>query len=177
MAAGGLENMGSAVPAAVGIASSDVGGSCYALCDSVGFRASLDSLQVMRRESLAAKIIVMTAYDTAVPNRIDEITFPGVGGLMEAGNLDTSQVAALFSIPFERVHAVSDWPSALDDLVAAQHGAILEIMVNPDQGLAPRPGYSRTTSGEWHPRPIEDMDPPLNRDVLRANMLMPLWED
>ena len=54
---------------------------------------------------------------------------------------------------------------------------LCEVMVDSEQGLIPRLGFSHRDDGQWVMKPLEDMYPFLDRERLRNNMIVPLIDD
>ena len=54
---------------------------------------------------------------------------------------------------------------------------ICEIQVDSDQELNPRMGFTIKDDGKWLAKPLEDMYPFLERDVLQNAMYIDLWEE
>ena len=52
-----------------------------------------------------------------------------------------------------------------------------EIYVDSDQELIPRMGFTIKNDGKWLAKPLEDMYPFLDRDILRNSMFIDLWEE
>ena len=48
-------------------------------------------------------------------------------------------------------------------------------MVSPTQEMIVKQGFSRNPEGSFSPRPLEDMEPYLDREEFKKNMLVKPW--
>jgi acetolactate synthase-1/2/3 large subunit len=73
---------------------------------------------------------------------------------------DISRIATAFGIPFKSFNTLSDF--AKFDL-ASEGIQIIELVIDPDQEIYPRVGFSPKPGGGFMPAPLDQMYPNLER--------------
>ena len=89
---------------------------------------------------------------------------------------DFVKVAQAYGLGARRI----DKPLFVDEVCAAlatDGPEVCEVMLDPNQGFEPKVSSRRLPSGRLVSSPLEDMTPLLDREELRANMLVPVAED
>ncbi len=177
LSATGLEARGFAVAGSVGaVLSQTHAGPYVAICDREGFLNSFNALRVIYSQNLPVVVYVVNTTEGAGPSGIDRIVYPGTDGEVPVSGTEPSELARAVGISFSISSDASEWPAVIEHALSGTMPVMVQLNVDATQALVPRPGYTRNEWGEWVPRPIEDMDPPLARDVLASNMRLPLWE-
>lgn len=94
------------------------------------------------------------------------VTFPQFGRLAEA-----------FGFSYFRAESHNDLPGAIAQALAADGPVLCELMIDEHVGFAPKLGAKAHPDGRITSPALEDLSPFLPRDVLAANMRIPLMEE
>ena len=89
---------------------------------------------------------------------------------------DFAKVSAAFGLPFRRCTRPADLEAAVRDTLRIQGPAMCEVVVDPDQVFAPKQSSRQLPDGRMVSTPLEDLAPFLDREELKENMLIPLWQ-
>jgi acetolactate synthase I/II/III large subunit len=87
------------------------------------------------------------------------------------------RIAGAFGFAYARAAGHNDLPAAIRATLAAPGPALCEIIVDEHVGFAPKLGAKVHPDGRITSPPLEDLSPFLPRDVLAANMAIPLVEE
>ena len=79
--------------------------------------------------------------------------------------------------PFLEIKTPDRIVDGLKDFLCQKGPVICEIHVDSDQELIPRMGFTIKEDGKWLAKPLEDMYPLLDRNVLKNAMCLDLWEE
>lgn len=177
VATGGLGSMGYGLPASIG---GCIGGGTrrtISVDGDGGFVMNIQELEVARRLQLPIKYFVLnnngyasirasqSGYfkQTIGCDPISGLTLPDIGALAEA-----------FGLPVLRVSEQETLASVIRQALDTPGPVLCEVMVEPDQAIGPRITSSIGENGKMVSRPLEDLFPFLDREELKANMLIPL---
>ncbi|MFC4254988.1 thiamine pyrophosphate-binding protein [Altererythrobacter xixiisoli] len=94
------------------------------------------------------------------------VTFPQFGRLAEA-----------FGFRYFRAESHNDLPGTIAQALAADGPVLCELMIDEHVGFAPKLGAKAHPDGRITSPALEDLSPFLPRDVLAANMRIPLMEE
>ena len=89
----------------------------------------------------------------------------------------TEEIANVYGIPVVEIKNPEKITDGLHDFISQKSPVICEIQVDSDQELNPRMGFTIKDDGKWLAKPLEDMYPFLDRDVLKNAMCIDLWEE
>ena len=138
---------------------------------------NIQELEVVRRLQLPIKYFVLnnngyasirasqSGYfkQTIGCDPVSGLTLPDIGALAEA-----------FGLPVLRVSEQSTLQDVINQALAMPGPVVCEVMVEPDQAIGPRITSRIGQNGQMVSSPLEDLFPFLDRDELKANMLIPL---
>ena len=170
----GLGSMGYGVPAAIG-ACEGAGRKPTVCVESDGsLMLNLQELVTLKQMELPITLIIMNNNGYASIRNTQTNYFEGryVGSSPQSGLLipDFMALAEALGIECVRVTKVEDINPAL----FSDRLRVVEIMLEENEVLAPKVSALPQADGSIISMPLEDMSPLLPREVLRAEMLVPL---
>tara|TARA_R110000764_G_scaffold201658_1_gene286875 strand:+ start:300 stop:2087 length:1788 start_codon:yes stop_codon:yes gene_type:complete len=180
VATGGLGSMGYGLPASIGGCLGSGSRRTISIDGDGGFVMNIQELEVVRRLQLPIKYFVLNNNGYASIRASQGGYFKQTIGCDPTSGLtlpDISALAAAFGLPTMRVDGTGDLRSTLEQALALDGPVVCEVMVEPDQAIGPRITSRIGQNGVMVSSPLEDLFPFLERDELRANMLIPLVEE
>lgn len=179
VATGGLGSMGYGLPASIGGCLGSGRQRTISVDGDGGFVMNIQELEVVRRLQLPIKYFVLNNNGYASIRASQGGYFKETIGCDPSSGLtlpDIGKLAAAFQIPFARVQDPSALRSSICEVLAIDGPAICEVIVQPEQNIGPRVTSRIRSDGSMVSSPLEDLFPFLDREELRANMLIPLLE-
>jgi acetolactate synthase-1/2/3 large subunit len=179
VATGGLGSMGYGLPASIGGCLGGGKRRTVSVDGDGGFVMNIQELEVVRRLQLPIKYFVLNNNGYASIRASQGGYFKQTIGCDPDSGLtlpDISSLAAAFGLPVRRIDGHSDLRAAIDEALAHEGPILCEVMVESDQAIGPRITSKIGQNGAMVSSPLEDLYPFLERDELRANMLIPLVE-
>lgn len=177
----GLEAKGFALAGAIGASVADRNRTVFCLLETSGLQASLAELHTIAAAGIPVKIFVFSGLgDIAtrgVQQRYFGQRFVGFEPELSGRGFDVQAVSAAFSMPAERWEDHTAVNERLGEFLTRSGPGLAEIVLPNGHEARPRMGLTVTEDGRWTSRPLEDMEPLLHRDVLEANMIIPLWPE
>ena len=85
---------------------------------------------------------------------------------------DFKRVANAYGIESMCVGDNSEIVPALKSALASDRPVLCELMIDPEQQLICTQGFKANPDGTYSPRPLEDMNPPLDRKRFRDLMVV-----
>lgn len=183
----GCASMGYDVPAALGacVATEDADGKrspvvCMAGDGSI--QMNLQELQTLATHRLPVAIFLYNNQGYHSIRQTQRAFFPdnivGCGLESGLGFPDFEKLCAAYGIPYRRVAAHAHMAEGIAaTLAAAQAGpSFCEVMLDLEQGFAPKLSSRRLEDGRMITSPLEDLAPFLSRDELAESLLIAPWE-
>jgi acetolactate synthase-1/2/3 large subunit len=180
VATGGLGAMGYGLPASIGGCLGSGGKRTVSVDGDGGFIMNIQELEVVRRLKLPIKYFVLNNNGYASIRASQTGYFKQTIGCDPSSGLtlpDISAVAAAFGLAVRRIDGKADLRGGIAAALAMEGPVMCEVMVEPDQAIGPRVTSRLGANGAMVSSPLEDLFPFLERDELRANMLVPLLHD
>ncbi len=177
---GGLGSMGYGLPAAIGGCIGSGLRRTICIDGDGGFVMNIQELEIVRRLQLPIKFFVLNNNGYASIRASQGGYFKETLGCDPASGLtlpDISAVAGAFGVATTRVDDPARMRSEIERALAAPGPVVCEVMIQPDQAIGPRVSSRIRADGSMVSSPLEDLFPFLDRDELRANMLIPLLDD
>jgi len=173
--------MGYDLPAAVGAAVAlGPDRSVVCLAGDGSMMMNVQELATIRGHDLNVKVFVLNNAGYHSIRQTQNNYFPDreVGCGITSGVWFPSfeRLAAAFEIPFARVASNDDLDAVLAHVLAAPGPQLCEVVLDLEQQFSPKAASRMLPDGRMVSAPLEDMAPFLNRNELRANMLVPLLE-
>lgn len=171
----GDASMGYDIPASIGAAFAGDGKRVICLAGDGSGHFNIQELQTILHHRLPIKIFIlnnggylsirMTQAGFFKGNFVGEspvsgVTFP-----------DFVKVASAYGLPAYRIEK-ADFSQQLDDFLKVEGPALCEVMLDPKQGFEPKLSSRQLPDGRIVTASLEDMAPFLDREELKANMVL-----
>ncbi len=180
VATGGLGSMGYGLPSSIGGCLGSGGRRTISIDGDGGFVMNIQELEVVRRLQLPIKYFVLNNNGYASIRASQGGYFKQIIGCDPTSGLTLPNISALataFGLPVRRIDGSSNLREAIDEALALDGPVLCEVMVPPEQAIGPRITSKIGQNGAMVSSPLEDLFPFLERDELRANMLIPLVDE
>ncbi len=180
VATGGLGSMGYGLPAAIGACLGGGRRRTVSVDGDGGFVMNIQELEVVRRLNLPIKFFVLNNNGYASIRASQSGYFKETIGCDPDSGLtlpDICAVATAFGIKTARIVNQADLRQAVRQVLDIDGPIVCEVIVQPDQTIGPRVSSRIRSDGTMVSTPLEDLFPFLDRDELKANMMIPLLED
>lgn len=180
VATGGLGSMGYGLPAALGGCLGAGGKRTVSVDGDGGFVMNIQELEVVRRLQLPIKYFVLNNNGYASIRASQSGYFKETIGCDPASGMSLPDIVALASAMGIRSLRVSDQEALAEtirDVLDSPGPVVCEVLVEPDQPIGPRVTSRIGVNGKMVSSPLEDLYPFLDREELRANMLVPLIQE
>ncbi|WP_312243655.1 thiamine pyrophosphate-binding protein [Stutzerimonas nitrititolerans] len=180
VATGGLGSMGYGLPSSIGGCLGSGGRRTISIDGDGGFVMNIQELEVVRRLQLPIKYFVLNNNGYASIRASQGGYFKQIIGCDPTSGLTLPNISALataFGLPVRRIDGSSNLREAIDEALALDGPVLCEVMVPPEQAIGPRITSKIGQNGAMVSSPLEDLFPFLDRDELRANMLIPLVDE
>lgn len=175
----GIELPGFSVAGAIGMAIA-CEKSILCLTEAQGFYANTHELQTIVSNGLPIRIFVFQNGDHAHVRKIQADHF-GSRYVGTDPELQTPPSIALiceaYKIPYTKISSAKDLSQQISGTLKENGPIVCEVLVDPNQELVPRVGFTISDSGKWTAKPLEDMYPYLDRNVLQQEMIIPLVQE
>ncbi|WNF45512.1 thiamine pyrophosphate-binding protein [Pseudomonas sp. SG20056] len=180
VATGGLGSMGYGLPAALGGCLGAGGKRTVSVDGDGGFVMNIQELEVVRRLQLPIKYFVLNNNGYASIRASQSGYFKETIGCDPASGMSLPDIVALAGAMGIRSLRVSDQAALAEtirDVLDSPGPVVCEVLVEPDQPIGPRVTSRIGVNGKMVSSPLEDLYPFLDREELRANMLVPLIQE
>ena len=173
--------MGFGVPAALGAC---LAGNCrrtITVDGDGGFQMNIQELATVARLSLPIKYFVLNNQGYGSIRSMQRNHFNGhlvaCDSSSGLGLPDTLRIAEAYGIPTHRITGQGGLRDQVCKVLDSDGPMVCEVMIDPDQTVAPRVSSIVRPDGSMSSRPLEDLWPFLDREEFKANMLIPILED
>ncbi len=177
----GLELPGFAVAGSIGASIARNRRSVVCVCEDRGFQISVHELQTMLDHRLPIKVLILKSKGHSIIRNIQRDyfggRFVGTDNEIRLGIAPLAPIARAFGLTVFEASRIEELPTILQDWLKLPGPAVCEVQVEDDQEKIPRPGFTIHDDQRWVAKPLEEMYPPLDRETLRANMLIDLAEE
>jgi acetolactate synthase-1/2/3 large subunit len=178
---GGLGAMGFGPPASIGGCLASGRRRTICVDGDGGFQLNVQELETVARLDLPIKFFVLNNNGYASIRGTQRSHFQGhlVGSDPSSGLTlpNLMKIGDAFGLSTARITDNSQLTQGIREVLERPGPVLCEVTVAPDQPVGPRVSSSLRADGSMVSRPLEDLWPFLERDELRANMLIPLIDD
>jgi acetolactate synthase-1/2/3 large subunit len=178
---GGLGAMGFGLPASIGGCLASDRKRTISIDGDGGFQLNIQELETVVRLDLPIKFFVINNDGYASIRASQNNHFHGnlVGSDSSSGLTlpDLMKVGAAYGLATERITENAGLKAGIRAALDRPGPVLCEVMVAPDQAIGPRVSSALRPDGSIVSRPLEDLWPFLDRDELRANMLIPTLDE
>jgi acetolactate synthase-1/2/3 large subunit len=178
----GCATMGYDLPAAIGVCAA-TGGTRRVICiaGDGSIMMNLQEMQTIAGYDLPVKVFLLnnSGYVSIFQTHRNFFNGVEVGGGPKSNVTFPSfeKVAHAFGFAYARAEGHNDLPGAIQATLDAPGPALCEIMIDEHVAFAPKLGAKVHADGRITSPPLEDLSPFLPREVLAANMAIPLVEE
>jgi acetolactate synthase-1/2/3 large subunit len=171
----GCASMGYDVPAAIGAAVAQPKNKrIICLAGDGSLMMNLQELQTVSGLKLPIKIFILNNTGYHSIRQTQRNFFPdNIVGCGEESGLsfpDFKKMAAAFNLPFRRIGNHGDLDDAIRWTLTTPGPVLCEVMLDLDQGFAPKLSSRKLEDGQMETAPLEDMAPFLSRAELKTNI-------
>jgi acetolactate synthase-1/2/3 large subunit len=179
----GMASMGYDLPAAIGTCFANKKQSVICITGDGSIQMNLQELQTIAFHKLPIKIVLINnggyhSIRQSQSNFFKGRALCGIGP--DSGDLsfpDMKKIAWAYGIEFYRLDTNRKFKNFLDNKFDMVKGpAIIEVMVDAQQYFQPKAGSRRCSDGSMVSAPLEDLAPYLDRDELKRDMIVSLWD-
>lgn len=174
----GLGAMGYGLPAAIGACLANGRQPMVAVESDGSLQLNLQELATLRGQNLPICLVVMNNGGYAsirnTQRNYFESRFVGTGPEAGLWMPDLQDLARTYQLPFLRICDAAELTPGLAQAMAAPRPAIVEVLLQRDEALAPKVAAVPQANGSMASMPLEDMSPLLPLAQLQAEMLVPL---
>lgn len=162
--AGGMGAMGFGLPAAIGAALANPGRRVIVIAGDGGIQVNVQELETLARLRLPIRVVVLNNRSLGMVRQFQDTNFQGrLGSTVHGyGCPDLIAVARAYGLPAWRIGCWEEADPALGALFAEEGPSFAEVAIDPRADVRPKLGVGK---------PPEDMDPPLDRQLLRSLMI------
>jgi acetolactate synthase-1/2/3 large subunit len=174
----GLGAMGYGIAASIGV--SVAGGGARTICvdGDGGFQLNIQELATVAHLGLPIKFFVLNnaGYASIRASQTNFFGAPKIGCSEATGVTlpDLLKVANSYGIAAVSIEDQSDLHASVRRVLDMPGPVVCDVKVIADEVRAPRLASVQRADGSFVSRPLEDLWPFLDREELRANMLVPL---
>lgn len=169
----GLSSMGNGLPAAIGGAYA-TGKKVVCVNGDGGFVMNIQELEVVRRDNLPIKFFIIDNQGYSAIRATQKNVFSGhyVGCSPESGLTigDIKAIADAYGIKTYSINHFNEMDGIVREALDYNGPCLVNVKVDPFQPIEPRQASYKTAEGQMASRPLEDMNPLLDRDELREIM-------
>jgi acetolactate synthase I/II/III large subunit len=138
ISSGGLGTMGFGVPAAMGAKLGNPNKEVVVFCGDGGFQMTMQELITIRKQNLAAKIIVLdNSYLGMVRQWQELFNERRYSQVTRDGNPDFAELAKLFGLKGLTVEKSEEVEPALKELIASDQPMLLHVIIEPEENVFP----------------------------------------
>ena len=178
---GGLGAMGFGLPAAIGGCLASGAQRTISVDGDGGFQLNIQELQTVARLGLPIKFFVLSNEGYASIRATQHNYFDGrLVGSDPSSCLtlpDLARVSAAYGLASYRIDDNDGLVNGIREVLDHAGPAICEVVVEPNQRIGPRVSSALRSDGTMVSRPLEDLFPFLDREELRANMIVPMLDN
>ena len=178
---GGLGAMGFGLPASIGGCLASGRKRTISIDGDGGFQLNVQELETVARLGLPIKFFVLNNQGYASIRATQNNHFRGhlVGSDATSGLTlpDLMKIGAAYGLATARITENSQLTDGIRDVLCRPGPVLCEVVVAPEQAIGPRVSSVVRPDGSIVSRPLEDLWPFLDREELRANMLVPTLDE
>lgn len=176
----GCASMGFDIPAAIGASLAGPPRRLVCIAGDGSIQMNLQDLQTLVSRRMPVTLFVLNNRGYHSIRQTQHSFFSGnVVGCGEESGLSfpsMEKLATAYGVPYTRVANHAELKERMPALLGESELQICEVMLDLNQGFAPRASSKRLPDGRMVTAPLEDMAPFLSREEFAENMLVPLFE-
>ncbi|WP_410511007.1 thiamine pyrophosphate-binding protein [Paenibacillus sp. BR2-3] len=168
--AGGMGAMGFALPAAIGAAKANPGQQTVVIAGDGGIQVNIQELETIKHHKLPIKIFVMNNYNLGMVRQFQDVYFQGrqQSSLIGYSCPNLVRISKAYGFRTYQIPNLDQAEGIIMKALAYKGPVLVHVPLDPRSVVQPKLVVNK---------PIEDMSPQLDRDVLQKEMLIDLLED
>ena len=177
-----MSSMGYDLPAAIGACVANDKKPMVCIAGDGSIMMNLQELQTIVTNKLPVKIILINnnGYHQIrlTQTNLFNKNFVGIGP--ESGDLsfpDFGKVANAFGIPYEKCDDLEKMNEKIKWVNDEKGFCMLEVVCSTTQIFEPKSAVKRLEDGSLYSPPLEDLAPFMERDELKKNMYIKMWDE
>jgi acetolactate synthase-1/2/3 large subunit len=178
---GGLGAMGFGIPASIGGCLASDRKRTITVDGDGGFHMNAQEMETVKRLDLPIKYFVLNNQGYASIRNMQRNHFRGHLVACDASSglslPDTVRVATAYGITATRLLDHTHLREHIREVLETSGPVVCEVMVDPDQPIAPRVSSAVKADGSMVSKPLEDLWPFLERKEFLGNMIIPPLEE
>ena len=177
---GALGAMGFGIPAGIGGCLASGRKRTICVDGDGGFQLNIQDLETVARLKLPIKFFVLNNQGYASIRASQMNHFGRLSGADSTSGLtlpDIVKVASAYGIASMRISNQRDLRREIRQVLDSPGPVVCDVMVAPDQPIAPRVSSAMRKDGTMVSRPLEDLWPFLERQEFLSNMIIPPLDD
>ena len=175
ISATGVELPGFAIPAAAGCTLVNSKTNTICLCEDLGFQINSQVLEIIREKDLPIKILVFSSVGYSSIRKIQREYFGGryIGTTNKQSKTpDLLKIGEIYGFETCEISSANNLEKQIKNIINSKNSIICVIKLDKNIDLVPRIVMDVNSKGEWEAKPLEDMYPFLDEDLLNNNMLV-----
>lgn len=177
----GLASMGYGLPSAIGACLASGGKRTVGVNGDGGFVMNIQELETLRRLELPVKIFVLCNGGYGAIKATQTNIFNGnLVACNEASNLSIpaiGRVAQAFGLHILKIESNLELKEKVKEALEYNGPVIIEVMTPIGLTASPKQVSYRRSDGQMESKPLEYMNPMLNEDEMKENMLISLFQE
>ncbi len=170
----GLGEMGFGLPGAIGAYFGSPEKQIVCLNTDGAIMFNLQELQLVKEHKIPLKLFIFNNSGYSMIKISQENLFDSrfSGSSTDSGISfpEFADIAKTFGFSYARINNAAELDVALSELLSPDAPVLFEVVMHPDQKYLPRLATTKLSDGTLVSPPIEDMDPPLDYEVLESLM-------
>ena len=171
----GLELPGFAIPAAAGCALANSKTNIFCLCEDIGFQINNLVLEIIREKDLPIKILVFSSVDDSSIRKIQREYFGGryIGTINKQSRApDLLKIGDTYGFDTIEINNPKKIEKQIKYVINSKNSIICVVKLDRNVDLVPRIVMNISSKGEWEAKPLEEMYPFLDEDLLNNKILV-----
>lgn len=178
----GISSMGYDLPAAIGACVANNRKNVVCIAGDGSIQMNLQELQTIVTNKLPIKIVVINneGYQQirVTQTNLFKANFVGVGPVSgDLGFPDFEKLAYAYGVPYKACKQKEEVAEAIEWMNEEMGYCMLEVYCDTSQFFEPKSATKKLEDGSLYSPPLEDLAPFLEREELRENMFIPLWDE
>ena len=145
------------------------------LCEDLGFQINSQVLEIIREKDLPIKILVFSSVGYSSIRKIQREYFGGryIGTINKLSKApDLLKIGDTYGLDTIEINNPKEIEKQIKYVINSKNSIICVVKLDRNVDLVPRIVMNITSNGEWEAKPLEDMYPFLDEDLLNNNMLV-----
>lgn len=177
----GLASMGYGLPSAIGACLASGGRRTVGVNGDGGFAMNIQELQTIARMQLPVKIFVLSNRGYGAIRATQTNLFQGhLVACTEESDLSLPSAAKIAEAYGLKTAVIQDHDELVNKVLQVLHSAgpvICEVLTPIELTALPKQISYKRADGQMESLPLEYMNPPLEEDEIRENMIVPMFLD